>query len=362
MAAIKRASAAGAMGVYIRARAARDARPTGTFPCGTFGYGSPGSGTWSGYGYDCYGYDQGSSGPLPGIEGPAEVYLVNVDPARASSRATAEGGHCLAAELTGLRRAVAYLRAALCAHHGSPAAQGVTIRQGRPADCSDNDTDPTDRGSAPAPVADLPYPPGIPRTASFAGWESAHAAAGPQAAPPRARRRRRRHRASSATEPGPVAAHAASLSCIVMDDPTVTLLVAESSLARAGLFLATGPSGASLRDSSGRGCALSRARGGSLSLNAQVCRSPKGTQFLGFGFPPGSGTAVDARLDTGAELSVLGPDHARALAVRPRASGRLVRGIGGPVRTIGSGCFDVVLFPGGGTHGGGRTSARRPAG
>jgi hypothetical protein len=80
MAAIKRASAAGAMGVYIRARAARDARPTGAFPCGTFGYGSPGSGTWSGYGYDCYGYDQGSSGPLPGIEGSAEVYLVYVDP------------------------------------------------------------------------------------------------------------------------------------------------------------------------------------------------------------------------------------------------------------------------------------------
>ena len=141
-------------------------------------------------------------------------------------------------------------------------------------------------------------------------------------------------------------AHVASLSCVVIGDSSTPLVVAGSALRRTGLFLATGPRGACLRDRNGRSCALQRAHDGSLRLRAQMCLSPEGSRFLGVGFPPGSGTVVDARLDAGAESSVLSPDHARALAVRLKASGRLVRGVRGPVRAIGSGRFDVALYQG----------------
>jgi hypothetical protein len=74
--------------------------------------------------------------------------------------------------------------------------------------------------------------------------------------------------------------------------------------------------------------------------------SPEGSRFLGIGFPPGTGTALDARLDIGAESSVLNSCHARALAFRLKASSHLVRGARGPMRAIGSGRFDVVLYRG----------------
>ncbi len=76
----------------------------------------------------------------------------------------------------------------------------------------------------------------------------------------------------------------------------------------------------------------------------------------------GGGMAVDVRLDNGAELSVLGPDHARALAVRLRASGRHVHGIGGSARTIGCGHFDIAIYPGHGAYSGGYAPGHRPAG
>jgi len=141
-------------------------------------------------------------------------------------------------------------------------------------------------------------------------------------------------------------AHVASLSCVVVGDPTTPLVVAGSALRRTGLFLTTGPRGASLRDRNGLRCALPRARNGNLRPSAQVCLSSEGSRFLGIGFPPGSGMEVDARLDTGAESSVLSLDHARALAVRLQASGHLVRDARGPMRAIGSGSFDVVLYQG----------------
>ena len=77
-----------------------------------------------------------------------------------------------------------------------------------------------------------------------------------------------------------------------------------------------------------------------------MCLSPEGSRFLGIGFPPGSGIEIDARLDTAAESSVLSLDHARALAVRLKASGHLVRDSRGPMRARGSGRFDVVLYQG----------------
>ena len=146
-------------------------------------------------------------------------------------------------------------------------------------------------------------------------------------------------------------AHVASLSCVVVGDPTTPLVVAGSALRRTGLLLTTGPRGASLRDRNGLSCALPRARNGNLRdgnlrLSAQVCLSPEGSRFLGIGFPPGSGMEVDARLDTGAESSVLSLDHARALAARLKAPGPLVRDAKGPMRAIGSGSFDVVLYQG----------------
>ena len=110
-----------------------------------------------------------------------------------------------------------------------------------------------DRGSAPNPVADLTYPPGIPRAALPAGKVSALASASPHRPPAasssaRRRHRRRRSRALHAAEQGPTVAHVASLSCVVVGDPTTPLVVAGSALRRTGLFLTTGPRGASLRD------------------------------------------------------------------------------------------------------------------
>ena len=99
-------------------------------------------------------------------------------------------------------------------------------------------------------------------------------------------------------------AHVASLRCVVVGDPTTPLVVAGSALRRTGLFLTTGPRGASLRDRSGLSCALPRDRNGKLRLSAQVCLSRSGME----------------------------------------ASGHLVRDAKGPMRAIGSGSFDVVLY------------------
>jgi len=132
--------------------------------------------------------------------------------------------------------------------------------------------------------------------------------------------------------------------------PGVPSLLAELTFTGAGFVSVSWGSGGSLYDPWGRSYPLHRAPGGRLTLEVQALRSSD-TQFLGIGYPDGSGIPLSLLYDSGAELAVFNSDDAKFLSQRFGRPGRSVIGVGGGASSIDSGFVEFVFFD----------SARSPA-